>query len=89
MLAGGAISWGSKKQRAVALSSTEAEYIAAAHAAKEVIWLRWLLLELKQIFKNLPSSPWTTNPQLPSHAIQSFMTVRSTSKSGTIFSNKR
>jgi hypothetical protein len=26
----------------------EAEYIAAAHAAKEVVWLRRLLLELKQ-----------------------------------------
>jgi hypothetical protein len=48
MLAGGAVSWGSKKQSAVALLSTEAEYIAAAHAAKEVIWLRRLLLEQKQ-----------------------------------------
>ena len=48
MLAGGAVSWGSKKQSAVALSSMEAEYIAAAHAAKEVVWLRRLLLELKQ-----------------------------------------
>ena len=48
MLAGGAISWGSKKQSAVALSSTEAEYIAAAHAAKEVVWLQRLLFELKQ-----------------------------------------
>ncbi len=26
----------------------EAEYIAAAHAAKEVVWLRQLLIELKQ-----------------------------------------
>jgi hypothetical protein len=48
MLAGGAISWGSKKQSAVALSSTEAKYIAATHAAKEVVWLRRLLIELKQ-----------------------------------------
>jgi hypothetical protein len=40
VLAGGAISWGLKKQSAVALSSTEAEYIAATHAAKEVVWLR-------------------------------------------------
>ena len=39
MLAGGAISWSLKKQSAVALSSTEAKYIAGTHAAKEVIWL--------------------------------------------------
>jgi hypothetical protein len=39
MLRGGAISWGSKKQTSVALSSTEAEYVAAAYAAKEAIWL--------------------------------------------------
>jgi len=48
MLTGGAISWGSKKQSAVVLLSMEAEYIAAAHAAKEVVWLRRLLIELKQ-----------------------------------------
>jgi Reverse transcriptase (RNA-dependent DNA polymerase) len=52
MLASGAMSWGSKKQGSVALSSTKAEYIAAAHAAKEVIWLRRLLSKLHQL---LPS----------------------------------
>jgi hypothetical protein len=45
-LAGGAISWSSKKQPSVALSSTEAEYIAGAHAAKELVWLRRLLDEV-------------------------------------------
>jgi len=40
MLAGGTISWSSKKQGSIALASTEAEYIAVAHATKEIIWLR-------------------------------------------------
>jgi transposase InsO family protein len=46
MLGGAAVSWSSKKQTSVALSSTEAEYIAAAHATKEVVWLRRLLIDL-------------------------------------------
>ena len=45
-LAGGLVSWSSKKQPTVALSTMEAEYIALAHAAKEAIWLRALLTEL-------------------------------------------
>ena len=45
-LAGGPVSWSSKKQPTVALSTMEAEYIALAHAAKEAIWLRALLTEL-------------------------------------------
>ncbi len=45
-LAGAAVSWSSKKQTSVALSSTKAKYIAGAHAAKEVVWLRQLLSEL-------------------------------------------
>eukprot|EP00253_Pinus_taeda_P015431 PITA_15431 len=41
-LFGGAISWMSKKQSVVALSTTEAEYMAATHASKESVWLRRL-----------------------------------------------
>jgi hypothetical protein len=43
---GGAISWSSRKQELVVLSTAEAEYIAATHAAKEGIWLRRLIGEL-------------------------------------------
>jgi hypothetical protein len=46
MLAGGAISWCSKKQPVVALSTTESEYISASAAATEAIWIRTLLMEL-------------------------------------------
>lgn len=45
-LAGGAISWSSKRQRSVALSSMEAEYMALAHATKEALWLRSLFADL-------------------------------------------
>ncbi|KAJ5501111.1 Reverse transcriptase RNA-dependent DNA polymerase [Penicillium freii] len=45
-LAGGPISWASKKQACVALSSTESEYIAQALAVQEARWLILLLTEL-------------------------------------------
>ena len=40
------IAWESKKQTAVALSSTEAEYMALCTAAKEVIYQRNLIKEI-------------------------------------------
>jgi hypothetical protein len=43
----GAVSWSSKKQNIVALSSTEAEYVAQTHAAKEAIWLRSFISEIQ------------------------------------------
>ena len=46
ILNGGAISWTSRRQPVVALSSTEAEYIAMTQAVKEVLWLRSLFLEV-------------------------------------------
>jgi hypothetical protein len=48
-LAGGAISWCSMKQDSVALSSMEAEYIAAPEAAKEGMWLREFLASVKVV----------------------------------------
>ncbi|KAF5930339.1 hypothetical protein HYC85_031212 [Camellia sinensis] len=44
--AGGAVSWQSKLQKCVALSTTEAEYIAAAETGKEMLWLKRFLQEL-------------------------------------------
>jgi hypothetical protein len=45
-LGSGAITWSSKRQPIIALSTTEAEYIAAADAMKEVYWLRTFLMEM-------------------------------------------
>jgi protein involved in temperature-dependent protein secretion len=43
---GRAISWSSKRQDLVTLSTMESEYIAQSHAAKEAIWLSALRAEL-------------------------------------------
>ena len=50
------ISWSSKKQRAVARSTTEAEYRALANAASETMWLSTILKEI--------AFPVTKSPQL-------------------------
>ena len=46
ILSGGAVAWSSKKQSTVALSTAEAEYIAATHATKQILWQRYLFKEL-------------------------------------------
>ena len=45
-IGGGAISWQSKRQSVVALSTCEAEFLGQTQATKEAIWLRRLLNEL-------------------------------------------
>lgn len=42
MLNGAAIAWNSKKQRTVALSTVEAEYIALSSTSREAVWLQAL-----------------------------------------------
>ena len=48
-MSGGCVSWKSKKQRTVALSSTEAEYRALSEATQEAVWLKAFLCELGEV----------------------------------------
>jgi len=45
-ICGTAVSWRSRKQSCVALSTAEAEYIALANAAQEAIWIQQFIGEL-------------------------------------------
>ena len=71
ILNGGPIAWSSRRQQCIALSTTEAEYVAACEAAKESVWLRRLLLEIipdwKQPFPlmcdNISSIELTRSPK--------------------------
>jgi len=53
-----AVSWSSKRQQTVALSSTEAEYMALTQAAKEAIWVSRFIAELQTV----PENPNTEDP---------------------------
>ena len=47
------ISWSSKKQNSVVLSTTEAEYIAASACCAQVVWMKNTLEDYKVHFKNI------------------------------------
>ena len=51
---GGAITWCSRKQSTIALSSTEVEYVAISEVGREACWLRNLYKELGE-GQNSPS----------------------------------
>jgi hypothetical protein len=43
MMSGGAVSWSSKRQATVALSTVEAEYVAMSRCAQQMLWMQsWL-----------------------------------------------
>lgn len=48
-LFGGTISWSCKRQTCVALSSTEAEFVALSESCKEAEWLRRILIDFGHI----------------------------------------
>ncbi|TID31301.1 hypothetical protein CANINC_000106, partial [Pichia inconspicua] len=54
ILAGAAITWKSRKQPTVALSSTEAEYMALGDTVKELLWLIQLLNHIGMKFNSPP-----------------------------------
>lgn len=56
----GPLTWSSKQQIVVALSSCEAEYIASSHCARQVLWLRSLFHELG-FTQNFPTPLYCDN----------------------------
>ncbi len=46
LMANGAVSWSSRKQSLVALSTSEAEYVALSVATQEAVWLRRLMADI-------------------------------------------
>lgn len=54
------ISWCSKEQDIIALSSTEAKYILVISTACEAVWMRWVLKGMNQV-QNGPTSMYCDN----------------------------
>src|SRR5258705_6915469 len=52
-LAGGAVSWVSRKQKTVALSSTEAEYMCLSDTTRQIVWIESLFKELNFDIKEI------------------------------------
>ena len=56
---GGAINWHAQWQRSTALSSMEAEIMAASEGAKEMAWMEKLTADIEENtpYKNAPYTP--------------------------------
>ena len=48
----GAITWSSRRQNCVALSTMESEYIAASDSSREAVWLRRLTAQIGAVQKS-------------------------------------
>ena len=62
IVGGTIISWISNLQKAVALSTTEVDYVPTTHASKEMIWLHKFMEELD---KNQENSKLCSDSQSP------------------------
>jgi hypothetical protein len=51
------VSWASKKQNSVALSTAEAEYIAAGHCCAQLLWMRQTLRDYGYKLSKVPITP--------------------------------
>jgi hypothetical protein len=54
LMAGAAVTWKSRKQVTVAMSTNESEYMALGDATKEALWLRSLLTEMSILRPKFP-----------------------------------
>lgn len=59
-MAGGPVSWSFQVQKRVALSTTEAEYVAAVHGGQQSKWMGSFLDEL-ELYKDWPYPLWCDN----------------------------
>ena len=57
---GSTVSWSTKRQEIISLSTTESEYIAATHSLKEALWLHSLIQQLFDI-KLSPTTLYSDN----------------------------
>jgi hypothetical protein len=48
------VSWASKKQNSIALSTAEAEYIAAGHCCAQLLWMRQTLRDYGYKLSKVP-----------------------------------
>jgi hypothetical protein len=90
MMNSGAISWSSRKQTLVALSTLEAEYIACSNAAREAKWLRQLSLDVENTTdKTLPATTIFSDNQGALKTIYSSATKANTKHIDVQYHNSR
>ena len=53
-LEGNLISWSSRKQNSIALSSTEAEYVAAGSCCAQILWIKYQLADYRIELNKVP-----------------------------------